>query len=109
MKRECHTKLDCEKFMPCLPAITKSDLHHEVFTSSYYKHYRRTHGPKYCMSATMMHGYPGISRGKSEYDSGIGDQFFRGGVEPPRTGGGNGKIFSIISRNMNWSILKTIS
>jgi len=88
VKRECHTKLDCEKFMPCLPAITKSDLHHEVFTSSYYKHYRRTHGPKYCMSATMMHGYPGISRGKSEYDSGIGDQFFRGGVEPPRTGGG---------------------
>ena len=43
----------------------------------------------------MMHGYPGISRGKSEYDSGIGDQFFRGGVEPPRTGGGNGIFYYI--------------
>ena len=50
------------------------------------------------MSATMMHGYPGISRGKSEYDSGIGDQFFRGGVEPPRTGGGNGKFFHYIKK-----------
>ena len=87
-KRECHNKLDCDKFLPCLPVFDKQDLNHDVFTSSYYKHYRRAHGPKYCMSATMMHGYPGVLRGKHEFDSGLGDQFFRGGVEPPRTGGG---------------------
>lgn len=87
-KRECHNKLDCDKFLPCLPVFDKQDSNHDVFTSSYYKHYRRAHGPKYCMSATMMHGYPGVLRGKHEFDSGLGDQFFRGGVEPPRTGGG---------------------
>merc|ERR1719225_1030661 len=36
----------------------------------------------------MQHGYPGILRGKNEFDPGLGEQMFRGGVEPPRTGGG---------------------
>ena len=75
---------------------TQKDRGQEYLTT-YYKHYRRAHGVKYCMgshlgSASMGSAWdhhPGLKR--NEFDSSLGGQIFRG-VEPPRTGGGNIKI-----------------
>ena len=92
MKRECHSNLDCESLLPCLPTVgTRKEWSHEVLTT-YYKHYRRPQGPKYCMGSHLT--YPGLKHSGGTLtgmDPSLGGQIFRNGIDPPRTGGGNCK------------------
>lgn len=90
MKRECHSNLDCESLLPCLPTVgTRKEWGHEVLTT-YYKPYRGHQGPKFCMGSHLT--YPGLKHNGGSLrgmDSSLGGQIFRGGIDPPRTGGGN--------------------
>ena len=84
VKKECHTNRDCEAgLLPCLPTVeTHKDWSHELLTT-YYKHYRKGQGQKYCMGSHLA--YPGINR--NQFGNEISNEIFRG-VETPHTGGG---------------------